>query len=1227
MRATPLMLAIALGLGIPVSSTEAASPSREASLKAEGLNTYIVVFDEPAAARFHGFSPTEKNRPRLAATSPAVTGERRYDARSPEAIAYVEYLSDLRRVRLADASAKIGRPLAPMFTYSHAMNGVALKLSAAEAEVLAKVPGVRSVAPEFTRYLQTNIGPTWIKANLVWNGTATGVQNRGEGVIVGVIDSGINRTHSSFVGTGVSNPLPGGAFRGYCTVSPAACNTKLIGLWDFTAVGTGLADPVDTDGHGTHTASTAAGAPFSIYSGVAPRANIIAYKACPGDTCTGSALIASINQAVADGVHVINYSIGSGPSDPWAAVGGAINDDSEAFLAAREAGIVVAVSAGNDGPFEGTHGNPANSPWVMGVAAATHNGGGAGDRLASFSGRGPVVPLGVIKPDVTAPGVGIIAAGITAGNPNSTAQLSGTSMSAPHVAGAAALVKAANPALGADEIISALTLTARNSVTEGGQPTNPHEQGAGTIDVSLAVRAGLYLDVPAGGFNTPRSNPYTGGAQNINLPTLGHGACFRTCVLPRTFKQMPGAPAGSNYSIQFSGLPAGASITPSVSNFNSSAAGQLVNFTVNVDSPQLAGTWVYGTMTLVNNSADGRPNLKMPIAIYATPFSSLAAEVNLSAINRTVSRERDFFEIDVNGLVPLPGARFSTTGLVTPTSTIQNITVDATPNDPYDQVAGNFQRFLTVPATPVGSQPVRYRIRATTQAVSPDIDLYLGRDFNNNGLPSAGEELCRSASAASDEICELTVLSEASPQGYWVMVQNYSGPGTNVKVDSLVVPLQEVTTTSLVATGPGAVPQNTSFKIRVEYDDPSLVFNSQRFGYVFIKGAEGDNAAVAIPVTLTRTGTTYEPFALANGVGRPVTVLAAGKHERLYFDVPPHATSVEFKTTGSNGNMDLYVARVASPTGPTIAAAPADANNAALRAFTGSGNETVTVSGGNLQPGRWYVVPVNNTGAAVSATVTATVTAQGARPGFKAGQYVNLSRDGHGLFIDFSGPQGNPDRWVSVWYSYLEDETPTWYYSENPAPTAAGIWKAELFRVTWDGDSTHAVDVGDVIVTETGPESMVFNYNIDGKSGSEAMIRIGGGTCPSFNAQNLDVTGHWFSPSLSGFGYSYLASGGSDPQEVFIPYVYDINGYPRWLYGQKPYNSGVNSFNLQWFEGFAPLAPSVPLTPTAAGTGTRTLITNGVSNMSVNSNFGGLLQGTWSQNRAVDLLSQRKNCQ
>lgn len=1225
MRATPLMLAIALGLGLPAGSPDAASPKPADALRADALRTYIVVFDEAPAARFRGFTKSEPGRPALAATSPVATGARKYDARSLEARDYLGYLDELRRSRLNDMSIALMRPLEATRVFRHGLNGMSIELSAAEAKRIASVPGVRTVRPEFERYLMLDRGPAWIKADDVWSGAATGVANRGEGVIVGVIDSGINRTHSAFSGAGITNPLPG--FLGHCVANPSACNSKLIGLWDFTTGTNGTNDPVDVDGHGTHTASTAAGSPFvnggTTYSGVAPRANLIAYKACPGDTCTGSAILASIDQAIADGVDVINYSIGSGPFDPWATVGNAGADDAESFLAAREAGIVVSASAGNDGPEPGTHGNPANSPWVLGVAAATHDRSGPGDRLSSFSGRGPVVPLGVNKPDITGPGASIRAAGLADNSAYTT--MSGTSMSAPHVAGSAALLRSIHPTHSPDEVISALMLTARPSVTEFSLPTTPHDQGSGMVDVALAARAGLYLDVPVGGFNTPRANPYTGGAQNINLPSLAHGACFRTCVLPRTFKLMPGAAPG-NYSVTASLDAAGATITPSVAAFNSSAGGQLVNFTINVDSPALVGQWVYGSVTLVNNSGDGRPDLRLPVSVYVSPFANELAEAALAPVQRTVTRERDYFEVTLNGMVPMPNARFSTSSLVAPVTTVQDIAADPTNSDPYNTGSNTYLRLIQVPATVFGGTPVNYRLTVTTSAANPDIDLFVGRDADSDGVAEATEELCTSLTSGSNETCVLNITSQSLPSRYWVLVQNYDGAGTAVRVDSTLLPLTVSGTSSMVASGPGRIAGGDSFKIRIAYDEPALVNGQSRDGVLFIQPSP-EATPIEVPVRLTRSGTTFEPFALANNVGRAVTLPAGTSHDKLYFDVPPHATSVEFTTTGATGNVDLYVARVASPTGPTIASAPAWNNNAAFRAATGSGNETLTLSGGNLLPGRYYVVPGNVSGATVNATVTARIVTQGVKPAFLSGQYANPARSGHGLFVDFAGPAGNPDNWIAIWYAYLEDNTPTWYYSQGGTPGADGIWRADLFRVSWNGSAIHGVDVGDVIVTPTGAESMTMNFNLDGRSGSEPMVRIGGGSCPQFNAQNLDVSGHWYSPDLSGFGYSYMATGGGNPQEVFIPYIYDGQGFPRWVYGQRDFAAANDSFDLFWISGFSPLAPAVPLTVNAAGIGTRTLATNNVTNMSVNATLTGALAGNWVENRAVAQLSQRKNCQ
>jgi len=166
-----------------------------------------------------------------------------------------------------------------------------------------------------------------------------------------------------------------------------ACNNKLIGIQYFlkgyVAQNEGKYDGLfhsarDDNGHGTHTASTAAGnenTPADIYdidrgtvSGMAPRAHVAVYKAVGPGGASQSDLLAAIDKAVADGVDVINYSIGSTfDTNPWE------DPDALAFLAAREAGVFVAVSAGNYGPDPETIDSPANAPWLAAVGASCPN--------------------------------------------------------------------------------------------------------------------------------------------------------------------------------------------------------------------------------------------------------------------------------------------------------------------------------------------------------------------------------------------------------------------------------------------------------------------------------------------------------------------------------------------------------------------------------------------------------------------------------------------------------------------------------------------------------------------------------------------------------------------------------------------------------------------------------------------------------------------------------------
>jgi len=322
----------------------------------------------------------------FAATSPAVLGTQKV-AQDAAVNAYLGYLQNVQAAFINEMESVIGHPADVKFTYQYAYNGMAVELTAAEALAISKMKGVVDVQRETIEHPLTDAGPEWIGAPGIWNGAATGgAGTMGEGVVVAILDTGINSDHPSFADIGGdgydhTNPLGAGNYipGSYCDTTPSFCNDKLIGAWSFV---TEAVTPEDSGSHGSHTASTVAGnvvtstieAPTTAYtdtiSGVAPHANIIAYDVCRDGGCPGAALLAAVNQVIADsaqlphGIAVINYSI-SGGADPYN------SPVEQAFLAANDAGIFVSASAGNSGPAAGTVAHL--SPWVMTVGASTHN--------------------------------------------------------------------------------------------------------------------------------------------------------------------------------------------------------------------------------------------------------------------------------------------------------------------------------------------------------------------------------------------------------------------------------------------------------------------------------------------------------------------------------------------------------------------------------------------------------------------------------------------------------------------------------------------------------------------------------------------------------------------------------------------------------------------------------------------------------------------------------------
>ncbi|XP_048127768.1 subtilisin-like protease 4 [Rhodamnia argentea] len=258
-----------------------------------------------------------------------------------------------------------------IYCYQNVMTGFAARLTADEVTAMQDKPGFVVAHPEQIYRLQTTRSPRFLGLPLrqgSFNGSTTG-----KGVIIGVMDTGVAPDHPSFMGAGM--PPPPAKWKGRCDFEPSQCNNKLIGARTFnsSAKGNVTAPPTDDVGHGTHTASTAAGASVEQANtlgmaggravGMAPHAHLAIYKVCFAGYCSLADILAGLDAAISDGVDVISMSLGH-PSPPFYMDGIAV-----ATFAATQRGIFVSCSAGNLGPNSGSLSNVA--PWMLTVGAST----------------------------------------------------------------------------------------------------------------------------------------------------------------------------------------------------------------------------------------------------------------------------------------------------------------------------------------------------------------------------------------------------------------------------------------------------------------------------------------------------------------------------------------------------------------------------------------------------------------------------------------------------------------------------------------------------------------------------------------------------------------------------------------------------------------------------------------------------------------------------------------
>ena len=709
----------------------------------------------------------------LKATSPRVT----HKSFAKNALTVKRYErfagAKVKRINLSVKRAVHRAKLGTAFTIAY--GGVAARVPANKISKLLAVPGVLAVQKDTLNQPQDD-NTSFLGATNVWP-TLGGQDNAGSNVVVGVIDTGVWPESPYFINRGLPAPPHPLSFY-HCDFGDGtdtahlgptfACNNKLIGAYNFTQTymsiqnsdgqefcnnTTHVCSARDSEGHGTHTTTTAAGDRVDhavLYgvdrgpvSGLAPGAHVIMFRVCLVNGCFSSDSVNAVQQAIHDGVNVLNFSI-SGGASPY-------SDPVElAFLDAFNAGISVNASAGNSGPGAST--SDHGGPWVTTVGASTGprqfastlhltaDGGatfdvsgatltngissptpvvlaqslpgedalcqstlaagtatgkivmcqrgvngridkgrrvlaggavgmilynhvkqdqetdnhylpaihvdgpdtallafvnghtnvmatwaqgtaqpGQADMMAAFSSRGPLGDW--IKPDVTAPGVQVLA-GMTPQPDQTTADngppgnlfqaIAGTSMSSPHAAGVSALVKASHPTWTPAEIKSALMTSSVQTVVkeDGVTPADAFDMGAGSIRADRAVNPTLV-------FNETYAHMVAAGSDplhriDLNIPSIDATTMSGSISTQRTAINVSGKKQVLDVQIA---EPAGVTITVGNNNHTLQIDKDgTLTFPISIDAPSVANGQYQGRIDLVPNKGSGSNKVTIPVA-------------------------------------------------------------------------------------------------------------------------------------------------------------------------------------------------------------------------------------------------------------------------------------------------------------------------------------------------------------------------------------------------------------------------------------------------------------------------------------------------------------------------------------------------------------------------------------------------------------------------------------
>jgi hypothetical protein len=422
---------------------------------------------------------------------------------------YIVELLSASKNRAASADAEVSltrRGAKVMERTERTLNTLISEIDDADLYAVATNPAVKRIYPVVLYKPAADVIDETQAIAQAWERVG-GREQAGAGIRIGILDTGIDETHPGFTAEGMTAP------DGYPRVDSAKnwrhTSAKVIvarSYERFNARSFGN-DATDVYGHGTATAMIAGGVRHdntggSRFSGMAPRAYLGNYKVIGDDAvATSAGVLKAIDDAVADGMDVINLSLGTAyaprPEDDVIV---------QALERAVDMGVIVVVAAGNAGPGLNSISSPGTAPRAITVGSHSF----ADGTVAWFSGRGPNLGSG-LKPEVVAVGDQFFTAD-TLQRAGSTGYrlLSGTSFSAPMAAGLAALVKASRPGLTVMQYRSLLVNSA------SAMPSNVMESGAGKLETGQALSATLTA--------TPAALKFAGHAETLTIESVSGAA-------------------------------------------------------------------------------------------------------------------------------------------------------------------------------------------------------------------------------------------------------------------------------------------------------------------------------------------------------------------------------------------------------------------------------------------------------------------------------------------------------------------------------------------------------------------------------------------------------------------------------------------------------------------------------------------------------------------------------